>query len=82
MSTGGKINSLKNVAQSKTWASFLNHNHPYSLLHWSIGGINHDDKDVWLLQDEVTFEVQEFENLDVAVEWISENMDGITDVLG
>lgn len=82
MSNGGKINSLKNVAQSKTWASFLNNNHPYSLLHWSIGGINHEDKDVWLLQDEVTFEVQEFENLDVAVEWISENMDGITDVLG
>ncbi|WP_096153546.1 MULTISPECIES: DUF2552 family protein [Bacillus] len=77
-----KTKSLKNIAAQKTWVSFLNHNHPYTLLHWSIGGINHDDKDVWLIQDEVTFEVQEFESLDAAIEWIKANMDGITDVLG
>ncbi|WP_223702325.1 DUF2552 family protein [Sutcliffiella deserti] len=80
--SSNKINILRNMAQSKTWASFLNNNHPYSLLHWSIGGINHEDKDVWLLQDEVTFEVQEFEDLDTAVIWITENMNEITDVLG
>ncbi|MDX5475286.1 MAG: YqkC family protein [Bacillaceae bacterium] len=77
-----KTKSLKNIAAQKTWASFLNHNHPYTLLHWSIGGINSEEKDVWLIQDEVTFQVQEFESLDAAIEWIKGNMDGITDVLG
>ncbi|AST92355.1 DUF2552 family protein [Sutcliffiella cohnii] len=78
----GKLNSLKNIALSKTWASFINQNHPYSLMHWSIGGAQAEEKDVWLLQDEVTFEVQEFPTIDEAIDWISNNMDDITDVLG
>ncbi|BBP90491.1 hypothetical protein BsIDN1_41090 [Bacillus safensis] len=38
-------------------------------------------KDVWLLQDEVTFETEEFPTLDLAVNWIKENMDQVTDIL-
>ncbi|MCY7912693.1 DUF2552 family protein, partial [Bacillus haynesii] len=51
-----KVKSLKQTAQNKTWASFLHQNHPYTLLHWSIGGTESVKKDVWLLQDEMTFE--------------------------
>ncbi|MCY7765408.1 YqkC family protein [Bacillus inaquosorum] len=76
-----KLKSMKNTAQNKTWVSFLNQNHPYTLLHWSIGGVESIKKDVWLLQDEMTFETQEFTTIDLAIEWIRENMDGITDVL-
>ena len=76
-----KLKAMKNTAQYKTWVSFLNQNHPYTLLHWSIGGAESIKKDVWLLQDEMTFETQEFTTIDLAIEWIRENMDGITDVL-
>ncbi|MGM0746746.1 DUF2552 family protein [Bacillus atrophaeus] len=76
-----KLKSIKQTAQHKTWVSFLNKNHPYSLLHWSIGGAESIEKDVWLLQDEMTFDTQEFTTIDLAINWIGENMDGITDVL-
>ncbi|MCY0089794.1 MULTISPECIES: DUF2552 family protein [Bacillus amyloliquefaciens group] len=76
-----KLKAIKQTAQHKTWVSFLNNNHPYSLLHWSIGGAESVQKDVWLLQDEMTFKVQEFTTIDLAIDWIGENMDGITDVL-
>ena len=59
----------------------LNDNHPYSLLHWSIAGVGQELKDVWLLQDEVTFQTTEFPTLDDAIKWISENMEQVTDVL-
>ena len=58
----------------------LNDNHPYSLLHWSIAGVGQESKDVWLLQDEVTFQTTEFPTLDDAIKWISENMEQVTDV--
>lgn len=77
-----KLKTIKNVALNKTWVSFLNENHPFSLLHWSVGGVDHEKKDVWLLQDEVSFEVREFENIDKAIEWLDENMKEISDVLG
>ncbi|MBO9129783.1 DUF2552 family protein [Bacillus sp. 165] len=77
-----KLKSIKNIAVDRTWVSFLNNNHPYSLLHWSIAGINQDAKDVWLLQDEVTFQTTEFPSLDEAVQWIGKNMNDVTDVLG
>ncbi|MFS0863456.1 DUF2552 family protein [Fredinandcohnia sp. 179-A 10B2 NHS] len=77
-----KLKTIRNIAENKTWVSFLNENHPYSLLHWSVAGVNHDQKDVWLLQDEVSFEVQEFETIELALSWINENMIEITDVLG
>ncbi|WP_028399558.1 DUF2552 family protein [Ectobacillus panaciterrae] len=76
-----KMNTLKTIAQERTWVSFLNNNHPYSLLHWSIAGVQKDQKDVWLLQDEVTFETKEFANIDQAVAWIDDNMQDVTDVL-
>ncbi|ASB88600.1 DUF2552 family protein [Bacillus sonorensis] len=76
-----KVKSLKQTAQNKTWVSFLHQNHPYSLLHWSIGGTESVQKDVWLLQDEMTFETKEFDKLESAIVWISENMNDITDVL-
>lgn len=76
-----QLRILQNVAQERTWVSFLNENHPYSLLHWSIAGVQKDAKDVWLLQDEVTFQVSEFESLDAAIEWIAEHMKDVTDVL-
>ena len=72
---------LQNIATERTWVSFLNENHPYSLLHWSIAGVQQEVKDVWLLQDEVTFQTTEFPSLDEAVRWISENMDQVTEVL-
>jgi hypothetical protein len=77
-----KLTTIKNIAENKTWVSFLNENHPYSLLHWSVAGANQEQKNVWLLQDEVTFEVREFENITLALSWIGENMNDITDVLG
>ncbi|MEH7222858.1 DUF2552 family protein [Bacillus sp. JJ1566] len=77
-----KLKTIRSIAEDKTWVSFLHDNHPYSLLHWSIAGANHDQKDVWLLQDEVTFEVQEFETIELALAWIEENLTDITDVLG
>ncbi|MFD1777227.1 DUF2552 family protein [Fredinandcohnia salidurans] len=77
-----KLKTIRNIAEDKTWVSFLHDNHPYSLLHWSIAGVNHDQKDVWLLQDEVTFEVQEFETIELALTWIDENLKDITDILG
>ncbi|MEI4829133.1 MULTISPECIES: DUF2552 family protein [Bacillus] len=76
-----QLRTLQNIAQERTWVSFLNDNHPYSLLHWSIAGVQQEVKDVWLLQDEVTFQTTEFLSLDEAVKWISENMDQVTDVL-
>ncbi|MRX74273.1 DUF2552 domain-containing protein [Bacillus lacus] len=76
------LKALKNSALNKTWVSFLHNNHPYSLLHWSIGGLHDEKKDVWLLQDEVTFEASEFPTIDEAIAWIETNMDGISDVLG
>lgn len=82
MSMNNKLNTIKNIAENKTWVSFLNENHPYSLLHWSVAGVNQEQKNVWLLQDEVTFEVQEFETIGFALTWIEENMKEITDVLG
>ncbi|WP_449536844.1 DUF2552 family protein [Ferdinandcohnia sp. Marseille-Q9671] len=79
---GTKLKAIRNIAENKTWVSFLHDNHPYSLLHWSVAGANHEQKDVWLLQDEVTFEVQEFETIELALAWIDENFKEITDVLG
>jgi hypothetical protein len=76
-----KLNTLKTIAQERTWVSFLNNNHPYSLLHWSIAGVQKEPKDVWLLQDEVTFETKEFASIEQAVVWISDNMQDVTDVL-
>ncbi|WP_243290149.1 DUF2552 family protein [Bacillus sp. FJAT-47783] len=77
-----RFQSLKNVALNKTWVSFLYENHPYSLMHWSIGGMDREQKDVWLLQDEMTFEAQEFPTIDAAIDWMKENMPTITDILG
>lgn len=76
-----QLRTLQNVAQERTWVSFLNQNHPYSLLHWSIAGVQEGTKDVWLLQDEVTFQASEFESLEAAIEWIAEHMKDVTDVL-
>ncbi|MDA7027075.1 DUF2552 family protein [Bacillus sp. CLL-7-23] len=75
------IKSLQQTAQNKTWVSFLHQNHPYSLLHWSIGGTESLQKDVWLLQDEMTFETKEFDTIEAAIVFISENMSDITDIL-
>ena len=46
-----------------------------------IAGVGQEAKDVWLLQDEVTFQTTEFPTLDDAMQWISENMEQVTDVL-
>ncbi|MDA1474975.1 DUF2552 family protein [Bacillus sp. CLL-3-40] len=75
------MKSLQQTAQNKTWVSFLHQNHPYSLLHWSIGGTESLQKDVWLLQDEMTFETKEFNTIEAAIVFISENMNDITDIL-
>ncbi|MDQ0231874.1 DUF2552 family protein [Metabacillus malikii] len=77
-----QLKSIKNVALNRTWVSFLHDNHPYSLLHWSIGGSHDVTKDVWLLQDEMTFEAQEFPTIDEAIAWIDLHMEKISDVLG
>lgn len=76
-----RLTSIKNVALNRTWVSFLNDNHPYSLMHWSIGGSHEDTKDVWLLQDEMTFEAQEFPTIEKALQWMEANMEDISDVL-
>ena len=75
-----KLKVIQNTAQNKTWVSFLNNNHPYSLLHWSIGGMD-SVKRTSGFQDEVTFETEEFPTLELAVSWIKENMEHVTDVL-
>jgi hypothetical protein len=77
-----KLKTIKNIAINKTWVSFMNDNHPYSLLHWSVAGVNHEPKDVWLLQDEVTFEDREFSTIDEALAWLKEHMPNITEILG
>jgi hypothetical protein len=77
-----KLKTIKNIAETKTWVSFLNDNHPYSLLHWSVAGVHQEPKDVWLLQDEMTFDVSEYETIEHALKWIDENFKDITDVLG
>jgi len=77
-----KLNQIKKIAQNKTWVSFLSDNHPYSLLHWSVAGITNSQKDVWLLQDEMTFEAEEFESIEMALSWINDNLKEITDILG
>lgn len=76
-----KLKQIANVAKQKTWVSFLHENDPYSLLHWSIAGVYHEPKDVWLLQNEMTFETKEFATLDEAVSWIDEHMPYITEIL-
>ncbi|MFD3447862.1 DUF2552 family protein [Microbacteriaceae bacterium 4G12] len=76
-----KLKTLKTIAQERTWVSFLNDNHPYSLLHWSIAGVQQESKDVWLLQDEVTFQTKEFATIDEAMAWVADNMHNVTDVL-
>jgi len=76
-----KLKQIGNIAKSKTWVSFLYENHPYSLLHWSIAGAYQERRDVWLLQDEMTFETQEFPTLDEALQWIAEHMPNITEIL-
>ncbi|MBA2873342.1 DUF2552 family protein [Thermaerobacillus caldiproteolyticus] len=76
-----KLKQVANIAKQKTWVSFLYGNDPYSLLHWSIAGIYQEPKDVWLLQDEMTFETKEFATLDEAIEWMEKNMKNITEIL-
>lgn len=76
-----QLHTLRNIANERTWASFLNDNHPYSLLHCIHCRCRARGKDVWLLQDEVTFQTTEFPTLDDAMQWISENMEQVTDVL-
>jgi hypothetical protein len=75
-----KIKRIGNIAKNKTWVSFLHENHPYSLLHWSIAGVYQERKDVWLLQDEMTFETTEFNTLDEALAWMAEHMKEITEI--
>ncbi|MCL6587217.1 MAG: YqkC family protein [Anoxybacillus sp.] len=76
-----KLKQIANIAKQKTWVSFMHENDPYSLLHWSIAGIYQEPKDVWLLQDEMTFTTTEFATLDEAIHWIKEHMPNITEIL-
>lgn len=76
-----KIQSIKDTAKERTWVTFLYDTHPFSLLHWSISGTELDQKDVWLLQDEVTFEIKEFLTLDEAIAYIEESMKEILEIL-
>ncbi|QSB50173.1 YqkC family protein [Parageobacillus toebii] len=76
-----KLKQIANIAKQKTWVSFLHENDPYSLLHWSIAGVYHEPKDVWLLQNEMTFETKEFATLDEAIAWMDEHMPNITEIL-
>jgi hypothetical protein len=76
-----KLKQIGNIAKNKTWVSFLHENHPYSLLHWSIAGVHQEPKDVWLLQDEMTFETREFATLNDALEWMEKHMKHITEIL-
>lgn len=76
-----KLKQIANIAKQKTWVSFMHENDPYSLLHWSIAGIYQEPKDVWLLQDEMTFTTTEFATLDEAIQWIKEHLPNITEIL-
>ncbi|GMB07763.1 uncharacterized protein DUF2552 [Thermolongibacillus altinsuensis] len=76
-----QLNRIYKIAKEKTWVSFLCENHPYSLLHWSVAGFHEDGRDVWLLQDEMTFETKSFVSLDEALKWIEEHMNNITEIL-
>ncbi len=76
-----KLKKVMNIAKNKTWVSFLYDNQPFTLLHWSIGGTSVENKDVWLLQDEITFETQEFATIDDAIIWMNENMSAIEEIL-
>jgi hypothetical protein len=76
-----KLKRIENIAKQKTWVSFTHDNDPYSLLHWSVAGIYQDKKDVWLLQDEMTFETTEFATLEDALAWMNEHMPNITEIL-
>ncbi|ANB60284.1 DUF2552 family protein [Anoxybacteroides amylolyticum] len=76
-----KLKQIANIAKQKTWVSFMHENDPYSLLHWSIAGIYQEPKDVWLLQDEMTFTTTEFATLDEAIQWIKEHLPNVTEIL-
>ncbi|MCZ0754605.1 DUF2552 family protein [Anoxybacillus sp. J5B_2022] len=76
-----KLKQIANIAKQKTWVSFMHENDPYSLLHWSIAGIYQEKKDVWLLQDEMTFATTEFATLDEAIQWIKEHLPNVTEIL-
>lgn len=76
-----KLHTIQAIAKDKKWVSFLYENQPYSLLHWSKAGLEEEEKDAWLLQDEMTFEMQEFATIEEAMNWISENMKDVTDIL-
>ncbi len=76
-----KLQSIKNIAKDKTWVTFLEDTHPYSLLHWSISGVELEQKDVWLLQDEMSFEIKEFPTIDEAIVYIEANMKEISEIL-
>ncbi|WP_027407683.1 YqkC family protein [Anoxybacteroides tepidamans] len=76
-----KLKQIENIAKQKTWVSFTHENDPYSLLHWSVAGVYQEKKDVWLLQDEMTFETTEFATLDEAIAWMNEHMPHITEIL-
>lgn len=76
-----KLHTIQAIAKDKKWVSFLYDYQPYSLLHWSKAGVEEEEKDAWLLQDEMTFEMQEFATLEEAMTWIAENMKDVTDIL-
>ena len=76
-----KLRTIQAIAKDKKWVSFLYDHQPYSLLHWSKAGIEEEEKDAWLLQDEMTFEMQEFATLEEAMTWLAEHMKDVTDVL-
>ncbi|MCP8966975.1 DUF2552 family protein [Ectobacillus ponti] len=76
-----KLNTIRNIAKDRKWVSFLYDNHPYSLLHQSVAGMGEEEQPEWLLQDEMTFEMQGFASLEAAVQWLSEHMADITDIL-
>ncbi|MDI5791011.1 DUF2552 family protein [Bacillus licheniformis] len=75
-----KVKSLKQTAQNKTWASFYIKSSVYTP-----SLVNRRDrvrqKDVWLLQDEMTFETKEFDTIETAISWIGDHMSDITDIL-
>ncbi|WP_379966610.1 DUF2552 family protein [Ectobacillus sp. sgz5001026] len=70
---------MKEIAMERTWVSFLNENHPYTLLQWSVSSMT-EHRDVWLLQNEVTFETETFSNVEEAMKFIIQNMPCITDI--
>ncbi|WP_416827113.1 DUF2552 family protein [Ectobacillus polymachus] len=67
------------IALERTWVSFLHENHPYTLLRWSISSMK-DEMEEWLLQNEITFEIKKFSNVDEAMYFIMQNMYS-TDIL-